>query len=112
MYAIAFINSFIQAQFCQDNNFILSSKVLLPRDSYTYISEAWHTTSWLDHCITTADAHASLRCMSILYGAAMTDHIPFVKSINVDHLPVVFRNGNKVDRKTGLVNPQDRKSVV
>lgn len=38
-----------KAQFCQDNNFILTSKVLLLSDSYTYISEALHNTSWLDH---------------------------------------------------------------
>ena len=42
-------------QFCKDNKVILSSKVLLPVDSYTYTSEAWHTTSWLDHCVSTAD---------------------------------------------------------
>ena len=36
-------------QICSDNGLILSSKVLLPDDSYPYISDAWHTT-WLDHC--------------------------------------------------------------
>lgn len=45
--------------FCADNNLILSSKELLPSHSSTYISEAWHTTSWLDHCISIADAHAA-----------------------------------------------------
>lgn len=29
--------------FCTDIGLILSSKVLLPKNSYTYISEAWHT---------------------------------------------------------------------
>lgn len=49
--------------------------------------------SWLDHCICTADAHASLGCMSILYGAATTDHIPFAML----NLPVLSRNGNSVN---------------
>ena len=31
--------------FCQDNNLILSSRQRLPKDSYTYISDAWDTTS-------------------------------------------------------------------
>lgn len=129
---IAFINSFIQdntyssvyaigdmnadisdrnslfanrmAQFCQDN-FILSSNVLLPNDSYTYISEAWHTTSWLDHCISTADTHASLGSMSILYGVATTDHIPFAMTINVEHLPVLSRNGNSINKKNWTGQP-------
>ncbi len=38
-------------QLCQDDNLILSSEVCLPVDSYTYLSEAWNTTSWLEHCI-------------------------------------------------------------
>ena len=54
-------------QFCEDNNLILSSQLLLPSNSYTHISEAWHTTSWLDHCISTSDAHATLKTMEILY---------------------------------------------
>lgn len=44
-------------QFCNDSKVMLSTKELLPVDSYTHVSEAWHTTSWLDHCISTADAH-------------------------------------------------------
>jgi len=38
-------------QFCKDNKVILSTKESLPADSYTHVGEAWHTTSWLDHCI-------------------------------------------------------------
>lgn len=43
-------------QFCDDNSFILSSQLLLPADSYTYKSDAWHIASWLDHRISIADA--------------------------------------------------------
>ena len=41
-------------RFCQDSKLALSSKILLPVDRYTYISEAWHTTSWLYHIMCTA----------------------------------------------------------
>uniref|UniRef100_A0A1A8AIU9 exodeoxyribonuclease III n=1 Tax=Nothobranchius furzeri TaxID=105023 RepID=A0A1A8AIU9_NOTFU len=74
-------------QLCEDNDLVLSSKVLLPKDSYTYISESWHTTSWLDHCISTADGHAALDSMSIKYGVTVSDHIPLAFSINVEQLP-------------------------
>lgn len=37
--------------FCSGNGLFFSSEMLLPNDSYTYTSEAWHTTSWLDHCM-------------------------------------------------------------
>ena len=121
LHRLAFINSFIQdsscsniyvvgdmnadlldskslfsnhmLQFSEDNNLILSSKECLPINSYTYISEAWHTTSWLDHCISTADAHASLGGMDILYGMTTTDHIPVAMSLNVDLLPAVVKDG-------------------
>lgn len=77
-------------QFCDDNNLTLSSQVLLPADSYSYISEAWHTTSWLDHCMSTADAHAILQSMIILNEASMSDHVPFVMILDVDSLPVIL----------------------
>lgn len=53
--------------FCTDNNLKFSSRELLPAERYTNISEAWHITSWLDHCLSTADAHASLAHMEIFY---------------------------------------------
>lgn len=81
-------------QLCDDNNLTLSSQVLLPADSYSYISEAWHTTSWLDHCISTADAHAILRSMIILYEASMSDHVPFVMILDVVSLPEITYEGN------------------
>ena len=62
------------AQFCSDSGLILSSKLRLPNDSYTYISEACHSTSWLDHCLCTVDAHDSIVIMKIEYDLATTDH--------------------------------------
>nr|XP_055036878.1 uncharacterized protein LOC129424288 [Misgurnus anguillicaudatus] len=85
------------AQFCHDNNLILSTEVCLPVDSYTYVSEAWNTTSWLDHCISTADAHASLSGMSILYGIVTTDHIPVSIVINAEFLVAMSNNDNNVN---------------
>ena len=74
-------------QLCDDNNLILSSEVLLPADSFTSVSEAWHSTSWLDHCISTADTHASISSMEILYDASMSDHGPFVLIVECECLP-------------------------
>ena len=76
-------------QFCSDGGLILSSKVLMPDNSYTYISEAWHTTSWLDHCICTADAHDTLDAMEINYDLATTDHIPFSMLLNFGNIPIL-----------------------
>ena len=62
-------------RFANDANLIISSKVLLPDTSYTYISEAWNTTSWLDHVVSTAVAHASLQSIEILYSLATSDQL-------------------------------------
>ena len=70
----------------------MSTKELLPTDSYTYISEAWHTTSWLDHCISTADGHAAITDMRTRYELATTDHIPIAFKINVEALPSIDNN--------------------
>ncbi|XP_026016954.1 uncharacterized protein LOC113018106 [Astatotilapia calliptera] len=78
--------------FCQVNNLILCTKVLLPADSYTYISEAWHSTSWLDHCICTADGHAALANMTIRYEVTVSDHIPFGFTVNVEQMPATTGN--------------------
>ncbi len=58
--------------------------MLLPKDSYTYISEAWHTTSGLDHCISTAEAHDIIKSMTILYGESISDHVPFLMLIDFE----------------------------
>ncbi len=63
-------------QICNDSKLILSSKALLPDTSFIHVSEVWNTTSWLDHIVTTADAHASLESLEICYGLATSDHIP------------------------------------
>ena len=74
-------------QFCVNNKLVLTSKVMLPTNSFTYISEAWHTTSWLDHCISTADAHDCIMETDILYSLATTDHIPLSMMLDLDSLP-------------------------
>lgn len=74
-------------RFCKENKLMLSSQILMPEDSYTYISEAWSTTSWLDHCICTADAHDCLEKLEILYDLVISDHIPVLMTLNVENLP-------------------------
>lgn len=63
-------------QFCNESKLILLSIAVLPDTSFTYVSEAWNTTSLLDHIVTTADAHASLVNVKICYEFATSDHIP------------------------------------
>lgn len=89
-------------RFCEDNKLVLSSKVLLPMDSFTYTSEAWHTTSWLDHCVCTADAHGCIERMDIMYEMATSDHIPVSFVVNAMNLPELSSHENNV--QTGKID--------
>ena len=82
--------------FCSDNNLILSSELLLPPGRYTYISEAWYTISWLDHCISTEDAHSCITSMEVHYDLSMSDHIPVSMTLGVDMLPALTNECNDV----------------
>ncbi len=53
------------------------------------ISEAWHTTSWLDHCISTAETRDIIKSMTILYGESISDHVPFLMIIDFESLPKI-----------------------
>lgn len=83
-------------QFCYANNLIIWSKMFLPVKSYTYVSEAWHTVSWLDHCISTTDVHALLVSMKICNELATTNHIPVVMTLNVENIPMSTVDDNRV----------------
>ena len=70
---------------CDENEILISSKIFLPANTYTYISERWESsTSWLDHCICTEGAHDSIRNFRVLYNASASDHIPIALEITFD----------------------------
>ena len=52
--------------FCSENNFKISSCAHLPERSYTYVSERWNTTSWLDHVIARS-IFCMMSAMKIIY---------------------------------------------
>ena len=62
---------------CEENSLILSSKIGLPSDSYTYISDSWGTTSWLDMLISSPDFHNCISDIKVEYNMSSSDHIPF-----------------------------------
>ena len=72
------------SQFCIEQNLIVSDVTMLPGcDSYTYISEAHQSTSWLDHLICTESAHALVDSVHIDYGMVSSDHLPLCTKVNL-----------------------------
>ena len=74
----------------------------MPENSFTHISEAWHSTSWLDHCLCTVDAHDYIDSIKINYDMATSDHIPFSIMLNQGNLPLLMSDDDSI--RTGKID--------
>jgi len=54
-------------RFCSEQDYILSDMKLLPSDSFTYVSDVYFTTSWLDHIMINKRSHYLLQGPTWLY---------------------------------------------
>ena len=51
--------------FCSDIDMVISDEAMLAGDTFTQLSERWHSTSWLDHCLSTSDGHNLITAMQL-----------------------------------------------
>ena len=51
---------------CDQFKYIWTSYNKLPKDTYTYVSDAWDSHSWLDHAISTEDGDNMITNMKVL----------------------------------------------
>ena len=63
--------------------------MLLPSNTFTHMSERWHTTSWLDHCLSSGDGHNVINDINVLYSTCCCDHIPITVDISIGCIPVL-----------------------
>ena len=84
--------------FCEDNNFIISDDRLLPDTSFTYISDSHNSTSWIDHCVTTAMAHRLMINIEVLLEYICSDHHPLL--VKLSYSPTVNHHSNICDQKS------------
>ena len=82
--------------FVEQEKLKFSSRIMLPSDTFTFISEAWNTTSWLDHCIASADGHSTITSMKVDYDGAVSDHFPIYVSIAVNNIPALSESCNEI----------------
>ena len=73
--------------FCTENDFIISDHALLPQDTFTYISDAHNTTSWVDHFVSSFSVHQAMFNMEVLTECIISDHRAVAVSIQCSHLP-------------------------
>ena len=75
------------AKFCQENGYIWSSGLHLPDNTFTYVSDAWGSTSWLDHCVATKDGNNIITSISVDYDCHLSDHFPLNINVCCDLAP-------------------------
>ena len=83
--------------FCQENELIISSRVILPHDTYTYVGHRDGTShfSWLDHVVSSADFHKSILNISVGYDICDEDHLPVTIDFDVNILPCLTDSNNE-----------------
>ena len=74
--------------FAAQKYLIISYKACLPSDTFTYLSDAHGTVSWLDHCISSPSLHQSIDNMNVLYKFSTSDHFSLVISLSCQSLPL------------------------
>ena len=67
-------------EFIESNSFVIND-FSLPIDTFTYLSPAHNSTSWLDHIISTSDLNISN--ISIKYDISLYDHFPLCADISI-----------------------------
>ena len=70
-----------------ENDFIISDYALLPQDTFTSISDAHNTTSWIDHFVSSFSVHQAMLKMDVLAECIISDHRAVAVSIQCSHLP-------------------------
>lgn len=88
--------------FCVENNLLCADIELLGIDSgeYTYISDAHHTKSWLDHCVVTQAAFTSITSVKVLHGVYWSDHVPLAITCDIE----VILNSAQAANNNNLFN--------
>jgi len=72
--------------FCQAEYLVLSDVMMCPRSTYTYLSEAHNSASWLDHIVCTQSAHNLVENVSVLYETITSDHHPLIATVRFPHV--------------------------
>ena len=82
-------------ELCKGEHLCISDYEMLGRNSgfYTYVSDAHHSTSWLDHVICSSNMHSAIG------GIYVVDKLP-----SSDHLPLVVTFSMKVVDKARVTN--------
>ena len=80
----------------------MSSETYLPSDTFAHYSEAWHTTSWLDHCVSTRDAHDIITDITVWHSISTVDHFSICIDVSLQCIPEVEMTKKPTSKMHGL----------
>ena len=71
--------------FVEDKGLVISDVQIMGgiSNTYTFVSAAHGTTSWLDHFICSPVLHSTISSISVRYDVSMYDHMPLTIKLNV-----------------------------
>ena len=77
------------SDFCRENNLVISDRCRLPRNSFSFVSGAHGSTSWLDHVVATEVCDNHITNISILTNTVPYGHMPISINLNAcaHHVP-------------------------
>ena len=75
-------------------NDLIISDCVFNKNVFSYISDAWSTTSWLD--ISSSDAHSAIKSARFLDDFISSDHIPLCLSIEFNIIPTFTHKNDNV----------------
>ena len=116
MHSILNCNISYACHFNHEHSLYIADKELLPDSTFTCISNAHGTTSWLDHCVTSVTGLDNIESVTVIDEYICSDHLPLRVVIRcdlaTDHHCVSGRNKNDfIDWKTAGVHDYDKFDV-
>lgn len=90
--------------FCVDFDLILSDYEYMPQESFTYVSDAHGSTTWLDHCLSSSSLHKSINSIEVLHQFISSDHKPLSVIFNCDRVTKLAAEDNLTKNKRNSVH--------
>ena len=86
--------------FCKEENFIITDKVLAASDCFTFVSSAHETVSWIDHIVSTHSLHSLIDRVWVDYPYISSDHLPLFACMNIADILLIEDSGQNSSQVT------------